>query len=59
MDQRLTYISQALVSGGAIVAHAPASHRCGPDGCDHASSCAVHNGPALPNGPCDCGYDES
>lgn len=21
----------------------------------HASDCAVHNGPALPVGPCDCG----
>lgn len=21
----------------------------------HASDCAVHNAPALPNGPCDCG----
>lgn len=31
------------------------AHRCGPDGCEHASDCAVHNEPALPNGPCDCG----
>ena len=23
----------------------------------HASDCAVHNGPALPPGPCDCGAD--
>lgn len=23
----------------------------------HASSCAVHNAPALPNGPCDCGAE--
>lgn len=23
----------------------------------HASSCAVHNEPALPNGPCDCGAE--
>ncbi len=22
----------------------------------HKSDCAVHNMPALPNGPCDCGY---
>ena len=21
----------------------------------HASDCAVHNAPALPTGPCDCG----
>lgn len=21
----------------------------------HASDCAIHNEPALPNGPCDCG----
>lgn len=21
----------------------------------HASDCAIHNGPALPAGPCDCG----
>jgi hypothetical protein len=24
----------------------------------HASDCAVHNEPAMPNGPCDCGVDE-
>jgi hypothetical protein len=23
----------------------------------HASDCAVHNSPAMPNGPCDCGAD--
>jgi hypothetical protein len=23
----------------------------------HASDCAVHNMPAYPNGPCDCGAD--
>lgn len=23
----------------------------------HASSCAVNNGPALPSGPCDCGAE--
>lgn len=23
----------------------------------HASDCAVHNEPALPKGPCDCGFD--
>ena len=23
----------------------------------HASDCAVHNGPAMPAGPCDCGAD--
>ena len=28
-------------------------HICG-DPCVHASSCAVHNAPALPVGPCDC-----
>jgi len=22
--------------------------------CEHSSDCAVHNGPAYPNGPCDC-----
>ena len=22
----------------------------------HASDCATHNGPALPEGPCDCGF---
>jgi len=22
----------------------------------HASDCALHNGPALPTGPCDCGF---
>ena len=25
----------------------------------HASDCAVHNEPALPNGPCDCAEDKS
>src|SRR5258708_29145739 len=24
-------------------------------GCGHAVDCAVHNGSALPDGPCDCG----
>lgn len=24
----------------------------------HDSDCAVHNEPAMPNGPCDCGADE-
>lgn len=24
-------------------------------GAQHASDCALHNGPALPSGPCDCG----
>lgn len=26
-----------------------------PFGDGHASDCAVHNGPAFPPGPCDCG----
>lgn len=26
--------------------------------CEHASDCAVHNDPAYPAGPCDCGYEE-
>lgn len=25
------------------------------DGTTHLSDCAVHNEPAYPNGPCDCG----
>lgn len=24
----------------------------------HDSDCAVHNEPAMPNGPCDCGADD-
>lgn len=24
--------------------------------CGHRSDCALHNGPALPIGPCDCGW---
>lgn len=24
----------------------------------HMSDCALHNGPALPVGPCDCGAEE-
>jgi hypothetical protein len=32
-------------------APAPVAQSC----CDHASDCAVHNAPALPVGPCDCG----
>jgi hypothetical protein len=37
--------------------------RCVGCGCDmcadapHASDCAVHNAPALPVGPCDCGAE--
>jgi hypothetical protein len=27
--------------------------------CGHASDCAVHNAPALPVAPCDCGYAEN
>lgn len=27
------------------------------DGDGHASDCAVHNAPALPVGPCDCGAE--
>ncbi len=30
------------------------THECGPN-CRHTSSCAVHNEPAYPAGPCDCG----
>jgi hypothetical protein len=29
--------------------------RLATDCCGHASDCAVHNMPAMPNGPCDCG----
>lgn len=25
------------------------------NGCDHRSDCSVHNEPAWPEGPCDCG----
>lgn len=28
------------------------------DGVIHASDCAVHNGPAYPAGPCDCGVSQ-
>ena len=28
------------------------------DGILHASDCAAHNGPAYPNGPCDCGVEQ-
>ena len=31
----------------------PAKHHCG-DACQHASDCAVHRGPAYPEGPCNC-----
>jgi hypothetical protein len=30
---------------------------CRRDGFQHASSCAVHNGPALPLAPCNCRAD--
>ncbi len=32
-------------------------HGCDCSSCRvrHASDCAVHNMPAMPNGPCDCG----
>lgn len=26
---------------------------------EHASDCSVHNGPAYPAGPCDCGFVET
>ena len=29
------------------------------DGTIHASDCAVHNMPAYPNGPCDCGANKT
>ena len=29
------------------------------DGIIHASDCAVHNGPAYPVGPCDCGVKKT
>jgi hypothetical protein len=50
----------AMLSGGAIYVYGPeeSEHRCGPEGCEHASDCAVHNGPAYPAGPCDCGVSE-
>ncbi|WP_332259054.1 Gp49 family protein [Delftia acidovorans] len=32
-------------------------HTCGSNGCGHASSCAVHNEPAMPAGPCDCSIE--
>ncbi len=32
-------------------------HTCGSNGCGHASSCAVHNEPAMPAGPCDCSVE--
>jgi len=28
---------------------------CKDDSCSHSSDCAVHNEPAYPAGPCDCG----
>ena len=28
--------------------------RCTAGSCGHRSDCAVHNEPALPNGPCNC-----
>lgn len=33
-------------------------HTCGSNGCGHASSCAVHNEPAMPAGPCDCSVED-
>lgn len=35
----------------------PTEHTCGgsADGpCGHMSDCALHNGPAMEPGPCDC-----
>lgn len=50
----------AVLSGGAIFIYGPEepAHRCGRESCEHASDCAVHNEPALPAGPCDCGLSE-
>jgi hypothetical protein len=31
--------------------------QCSAGQCRHLSDCAVHNAPAMPNGPCDCGPD--
>jgi hypothetical protein len=41
----------------ASLAPKPAHCQCTAckDGIFHASDCAVHNGPAYPAGPCDCG----
>lgn len=47
----------AMLSGGALYIYG-AKHVCDPDGCDHASDCALHNEPASPAGPCDCGAPE-
>jgi hypothetical protein len=38
----------------------PAVEKCSCSACavtPHASDCAVHNEPAYPNGPCDCGVE--
>lgn len=35
----------------------PSTTPRGPPMVDHKSTCAMHNGPALPPGPCDCGAD--
>lgn len=41
----------ALVPGAQAHCQCPACK----DGVTHASDCSVHNMPAYPNGPCDCG----
>lgn len=52
----LDHGDMAMLSGGALYIYGP-EHRCGSDGCDHASGCALHNEPAERAGPCDCGID--
>ena len=32
------------------------AHKCG-ENCRHKSDCSVHNGPALPEGKCDCSFE--
>jgi hypothetical protein len=47
-------VTEAEAAGGAM---APwPEHDCEGE-CRHRSDCAVHNGPALEPGPCDCGAD--
>jgi len=44
---------EAAINSGGIPSHCMCAACC--DGVIHASDCSVHNMPAMPNGPCDCG----
>jgi hypothetical protein len=51
MTKDILYCGHGTARLGTLLAKAFASNGTG-----HRSDCAVHNMPAEPNGPCDCGF---